>query len=529
MAKVRIIPSTINPLTQAPLGKTQKRKVAAYARVSTDSDEQYTSYEMQVKYYRKFILEHDGWDYVDVYADEGITGTNTKKRDSFNQMINDALDGKINLIITKSISRFARNTLDTISITRKLKAAGVEVFFEKEGLWTFDSKSELILTIMASIAQEESRSISANVTMGKRWGMQEGKVSFAYKNFLGYKKENGKIVIDEEQAIIVRRIYSMFLKEGKTCSGIAAQLKKEGILTPSGSSANWQKNTVLSILTNEKYKGDALLQKTFTANFLEHNTKKNNGQLPQYYVENSHPAIIDKYEWEQVQNELARRQEIGRKYSSNGAFASKLICEDCGGFYGLKVWHSNSKFKKSILQCNRKFDKGKDRCQTPHLTEDEVKEMFVRAYNETMKDKTKVIEDTEAVIGMLTNTDEIDKRIASFTSEIEIVSELVKKLIRDNSSAAQSQDDYQAKYNELSSRYDEAKKALEEAMQDKIYKQGQGIKLQSFLESLKQKESVLDEWNEELWMIMVEKATVHRDKSITFKFYNGKETTIAAV
>lgn len=209
---------------------------------------------------------------------------------------------------------------------------------------------------MASIAQEESRSISANVTMGKRWGMQEGKVSFAYKNFLGYKKENGEIVIDEEQAIIVRRIYSMFLKEGKTCFGIAVQLKKEGILTPSGNSANWQKNTVLSILTNEKYKGDVLLQKTFTANFLEHNTKKNNGQLPQYYVENSHPAVIDKYELEQVQTELARRQKIVRKYSGSGAFASKLICEDCRGFYGLKVWHYNSKFRKSILQCNRKFD-----------------------------------------------------------------------------------------------------------------------------------------------------------------------------
>lgn len=229
-----------------------------------------------------------------------------------------------------------------------------------------------------------------------------------------------------------------------------------------------------------------------------------------------------------MQTELARRQEIGRKYSGNGAFASKLICEDCGGFYGLKVWHSNSKFKKSILQCNRKFDKGKDRCQTPHLAEDEVKEMFVRAYNVTMKDKTKVIEDTEAVIEMLTSTDDIDRRISSLTSEIEIVSELVKKLIRENSSAAQSQEDYKAKYNELSLRYDEAKKALEEAMQDKTYKQGQGIKLQSFLESLKQIESVLDEWNEELWMIMVEKAIVHRDKSITFKFYNGKETTIAA-
>lgn len=231
---------------------------------------------------------------------------------------------------------------------------------------------------------------------------------------------------------------------------------------------------MLSILTNEKYKGDALPQKTFTVNFLEHNTKKNNGQLPQYYVENSHPAIIDKYEWEQVQTELARRQEIGRKYSGNGTFASKLICEDCGGFYGLKVRHSNSKFKKSILQCNRKFDKGKDRCQTPHLTEDEVKEMFVRAYNETMKDKTKVIEDTEAVIEMLTNADDIERRIASLTSEIGIVSEMVKKLIRDNSSVAQSQDDYQAKYNELSSRYDKAKKRLRKQCKIKLTSKAKG-------------------------------------------------------
>lgn len=190
------------------------------------------------------------------------------------------------------------------------------------------------------------------------------------------------------------------------------------------------------------------------------NIKKNYRRLSRYYVENSHIAIINRYGWEHVQAELARRKEIGRSYSRAGAFASKLVCEDCGGFYGMKVGHSNSKFKKMILQCNNKFKKGKSRCQTPHLTEDEVKEMFIRAYNEIMKDKTKVIEDTEAVIAMLTNTDEIDKRIALLTSEIEIVSELVKKLVRENSSAAQSQDDYQIKYNELSSRHDKNKKLV---------------------------------------------------------------------
>ena len=222
-------------------------------------------------------------------------------------MIKDALDGKIDLIITKSISRFARNTLDTISYTRKLKAKGIEVYFEKENLWSLDDKTEFLLTIMASMAQEESRSISQNVTMGKRWGMKEGRVSWAYSNMLGYKKENGKIVVVENEAILVRQIYQLFLRGGKTCTGIAEYLKAQGIPTPSGKSYKWTKNTINSILRNEKYKGDALLQKTYTTDYLEHRVEKNRGHLPQYYVENSHPAIIDKEEWEIVQAELMRR------------------------------------------------------------------------------------------------------------------------------------------------------------------------------------------------------------------------------
>jgi len=296
MAKVRVIPSTINPVTLSPLDQISRRKVAAYARVSTDDEEQATSYETQVKHYTEFIQKKPEWEYVKVYADDGISGTSTKRRDGFNEMIKDALDGKIDLIITKSISRFARNTLDTISYTRKLKAKGIEVYFEKENLWSLDEKTEFLLTIMASMAQEESRSISQNVTMGKRWGMKEGRVSWAYSNMLGYKKENGKIMVVENEAILVRKIYQLFLREGKTCSGIAEYLKENGIPTPSGNSYNWTKNTINSILRNEKYKGDALLQKTYTADYLEHKVEKNRGHLPQYYVENSHPAIIDKEE-----------------------------------------------------------------------------------------------------------------------------------------------------------------------------------------------------------------------------------------
>jgi len=309
MGKVRVIPSTINPLTQQSINSSERRKVAAYARVSTDSDEQYSSYEAQVKYYKEFIQERIDWDYVNVYADEGISGTSTKRRASFNLMIKDALEGKINLIITKSISRFARNTLDTITHIRKLKTAGVEVYFEKENLWTFDSKSEMVLSMLAAIAQEESRSISENVKMGIRWGYKEGKVKMPYKNFLGYDKVDGKIVINKNEAEIVKLIYRLFLRDGWSRSAIAEFLNNNNYSKPSKKTA-WTTLNITSILTNEKYKGDALLQKGYVENYLDHTVKKNNGVLTQYYVENSHPGIIDKEEWNLVIEELSSRDRF---------------------------------------------------------------------------------------------------------------------------------------------------------------------------------------------------------------------------
>ena len=526
MAKVTVIPSTINPITQLSINDNSLRKVAAYARVSTNSDEQYTSYEAQVNYYRKLILDRPDWEYINVYADEGMSGTNTKKRVSFNKMIADALNGKVNLIITKSISRFARNTLDTISYVRKLKENGIEVFFEKENLWTLDPKSELILTIMASIAQEESRSISQNVTWGKRVGFQEGKVSFAYNSFLGYKKEDDKIVIDEDQAVIVKLIYRKFLVEGKTATGIAKYLKSQYIKTPSGKSANWQKNTVNSILTNEKYKGDALLQKTYTENYLEHSVVKNTGQIPQYYVENNHQAIIDRDMWEQVQVELQRRDQMGAQYSSSDNFASKLMCEDCGGFYGKKKWHSNSKYSRFIYQCNNKFHKHKDKCQTPNLTEEDIKLKFIKAYNLVMEDKQRIISDSNEVIELLTDTTKIDYEISNINDELIITAELVNKLVKENSKTSISLEEYNKKYDELSNRYEKLQAKHEELLKVKSGKQGQALKMKSFLVNLTQSEDKLDDWNESLWMLMVESATVHRDSSITFMFHNGEGAKI---
>ena len=307
---VTVIPPTIQPITHLARNAVVRRRVAAYARVSTSSEEQLTSYEAQVDYYTRFIQSKPEWEFVRVYTDEGISAVNTKKREGFNQMVRDALDGKIDLIVTKSVSRFARNTVDSLVTVRKLKEKGVEVYFEKENIYTLDSKGELLITIMSSLAQEESRSISENVTWGQRKRFADGKVSLPYSHFLGYRKgDNGLPEIVPEEAETVRWIYSLFLS-GKTTGSIASLLTREGIPTPAGKK-KWAASTVESILKNEKYKGDALLQKAFTVDFLTKKQKKNEGEVPQYYVENSHPAIIDPAEWKLVQRELERRKAIG--------------------------------------------------------------------------------------------------------------------------------------------------------------------------------------------------------------------------
>ncbi len=246
---VTIIPATTTQFSPLRLGVAAKKRVAAYARVSTDTEEQHSSYEAQVDYYTRNIQENENWEYIDVYTDEGISATNTKRRGGFNRMIADALNGKLDMIITKSVSRFARNTVDTLTNVRLLKEKGVEVYFEKENIYTMDSKGELLITIMSSLAQEESRSISENVTWGQRKRFADGKVSLPYGQFLGYEKgKDGLPKIVESEAVTIRVIYRLFL-EGKTPSGIANHLTQSEVPTPSGK-LKWPVSTVESILTN---------------------------------------------------------------------------------------------------------------------------------------------------------------------------------------------------------------------------------------------------------------------------------------
>ncbi len=270
---------------------TKRKRVAAYARVSVESERMQHSLSAQVSYYNSYIQKNPEWEFAGIYADYGISGTSLQKRDEFNRMLSDCEAGKIDLILTKSVSRFARNTVDSLTTIRLLKEHNVECYFEKENIWTFDSKGELLLTIMSSLAQEESRSISENVTWGHRKRFADGKVSVPYGRFLGYDRgEDGNLVVNEAEAVIIRRIYSLFL-EGLTPYAIAKKLTAEHIPTPGGKTI-WRGSTVRSILQNEKYKGDALLQKVFTTDFLSKKKKKNEGEVPQYYVEGNHEAII---------------------------------------------------------------------------------------------------------------------------------------------------------------------------------------------------------------------------------------------
>ena len=523
--KVVTIPPTVSRFTASPIAAPKKRKVAAYARVSTDSDEQFTSYAAQIDYYTQFIKARDDWSFVSVYTDEGITGTSTKHREGFKSMVADALAGKIDLIVTKSVSRFARNTVDSLTTIRQLKEHGVECFFEKENIWTFDGKGELLITIMSSLAQEESRSISENVTWGQRKRMADGKVSVPFDHFLGYERgPHGELVVNEEQARIVRKIYEWFL-EGLTPHAIAKKLTDMGIPTPRHGTKWWQ-GTVRSILTNEKYKGDALMQKYYTEDFLTKKQVLNQGVLPQYYVEGNHEAIIAPETFELVQQELIRRKEKQGRYSGVDIFASRIVCGQCGAYYGSKVWHSNqARYRRVIFRCNRKYEAG-SKCSTPHVTEEQVKLHFTTALNKLIACRDEIVADMNCTADELYDTTSLEAEKARLLDEMNILSDMMQAAISENARVALDQAEYQKRYDDLAERYaaikeqhDKTAAAIAEMLSAKAA-------TQQFITTLTSLEKPLVEFSPELWGMLLDHATVYADDDIRFTFRNGVEINV---
>ena len=521
MAKrVTAIPATLNRYSQQPVNSKKKRRVAGYGRVSTDSEEQATSYEAQVDYYTKYIQSRDDWEFAGMYTDEGITATNTKKRKGFQEMVDDALVGKIDLIITKSISRFARNTVDSLVTVRKLKEKGVEIYFEKENIWTLDSKGELLITIMSSLAQEESRSISENTTWGKRKSFSDGNASVGFKNFLGYDRgENGEFVVNREQAKTVQLIYKLFL-EGYSAYKIGIILTEQGVLTPMRKK-KWQTTTVMSILTNEKYKGDALLQKHYTEDFLTKKQKKNNGEIPQYYVEGHHEAIISPETFDLVQAEMLKRKNMDGRYSGVGIFSSKIKCGECGCWFGSKVWHSNDKYRRVIYRCNSKF-KGDKKCETPHITENEIKDAFISATNQLITDKDEILANIETIIEIACNTESLEIKETDLQDKMSALVERVKKCISENAQTVQDQEVYQKKYDELVEKYEKTKEEHDKVTNAIIAKNDKREIIQGFMRGLEQQNGLLTEFDEGLWGSLVEYITVNKEE-IKVTFRDGTE------
>lgn len=338
----------------------QIMRVAAYARVSTDLTAQLDSLEAQIDYYAKKVAEHKGWVLAGIYADEGRTGTSYIHRVEFNRMIADCENGKIDMIITKSVSRFARNTVDALKHIRKLKEYGIGVFFERENIWTLDSKGEFLITLLTSLAQEEARSISENTTWGKRKRFADGKYSVGYSTFLGYDRgmEKCTFVINESQARIVRLIYRMYL-QGYSFGGIADFLTSCGIKTPAHSEI-WYSSVVKGILTNEKYKGDALLQKQYTVDFLTKKRRKNNGEFKQYYVENGHDAIVERQVFDYIQEQIKQDNQYKHRISKVDIYSSMFVCGNCGNWFCSRTGHSNTKYKATYLGCRTRFEVDSD-------------------------------------------------------------------------------------------------------------------------------------------------------------------------
>lgn len=393
---------TIIPATKMQEQKALKRqlRVAAYCRVSTEEEEQQSSYEAQCTYYTDKIMSNPEWSLVRIFADEGLSGTSTEHRKDFKAMIKYCKQQRIDLILTKSISRFARNTLDTINYTRMLRAMGIGIYFEKENINTLDMDSEMLITLLGAFAQAESESISRNVAWGKRQAMREGKVSYHYKNFYGYRKgADGTPEIVEEQAEVYRRIVKQLL-DGYSLRNIRDNLITDGV--PYQDGKEWSVTTIRNMLSNEKYCGDALLQKTFVEDCISRKVVKNTGQREQVLVENCHPAIITRDQHKTVLAELARRSAITSPsskqastgmacYSSKYALTERLVCGECGTLYRRCVWKRNGT-EKVVWRCVSRLDYGTKYCHnSPTMEETALQSAILGVLNSAMSGKHTLI------------------------------------------------------------------------------------------------------------------------------------------
>lgn len=536
-SRVRIIPAKARTgRTEANPGG-QKKRIAVYARVSTDSEMQASSYDLQVAHYKDYVSKNPAWTLVDVYADEGISGTSTKNRTEFNRMIQDCEEGRIDYILTKSISRFARNTLDCISRIRMLKnlRPAVGVFFEKENIDTLDSKSELFLTILSSMAQEESRSVSENTKWGVQKRFQQGIVHMPTTFFLGYDTtEDGEIVINEEQATVVRRIFREFL-EGKGCPRIAKGLTRDGLKTGKGNKT-WTSDAVYKILKQEKYQGHCLAQKTVTIDFLTHKRVRNHDIQPQYYVKNTHPAIISEETFEAVQQEMKRRslmmRDPDKKYrqhfSGHSPFSNQYFCGECGRPVIRRRMTSSRKGEKyyiSAWQCRVTAGRDPDYkdCKTSYVHETDLENAFMKIMREMKENPDEVIEEANQAIEKASLSPPEQQRLEELNKQIETLTDRISDLAAKESATRDAI--YDATLRHLIYEQEilqQERDSLEENMQEQLYLEKQ---FQSILVLLEETEK-LEDFDVTLFKKTIERGIIYKERIVEFQFKCGVKRTL---
>ncbi len=505
-----------------------KKRVCAYCRVSTAQEEQESSFESQVNYYTQYITNRNDWTLVDIYADEGISGTNTAKRKDFLRMIDDCMAGKIDMIITKSISRFARNTVDCLHYVRKLKEKGIAVYFETENIDTLGSTGELLLTILSGLAQDSSRNQS-DVT---RWGIQRqfenGRVLVNTTRFLGYdKNDEGELVINEKEAEIVRRIFNEYL-EGKSYNAIAKGLTRDGIKTGAGNT-KWWDSTINGILENEKYYGDALLQKTLTIDFLKHKRIDNKGQAQQFMIEGNHPPIIPKELFDRIQAEKARRaakfnniEGDRQKYSNKYPFSGKVFCSDCGNVYRRRQWNSNNPSMKFVWQCKTYIQKGKEACSAKAVDEETLKDAFVRVFNQLYEGRDGFIKALVENIEKVLLHKPSNMQIEALDNKIEKMKIELKRLIRFQTSNGVDEEVFREEYKRVSEELEKLRLQRVDIDKDSILKESLKGRIDEIIEIIKGRQEALQEFDEEIFNALVAKIEVISPTHFIFELKSGK-------
>ncbi len=507
-------------------------RVAAYCRVSTDDEEQLTSYEAQKNYYTDKIMTNKEWTMAGIFADEGITGTSARKRPEFLRMIRQCKQGKIDIVLTKSISRFARNTVDCLNYVRALKELGIAVIFEKENMNTLEIDSEILITMLGAFAQSESESISANVRWGIRQAMKEGKATIQYKYLYGYRKgDDGKPEIIPDQAEVVRKIYDLFLS-GTPVRGIQEYLN-ENAVPNINSEPKWARSAIDSILTNEKYCGDVLLQKTYIDDCINKKVKKNTGQLPMYLVQNHHEGIISRETFDAAQAELAHRSAgkspskknapTGRsRYNSKYALSDRLYCGECGTRYQRCTWRNRDGSKRIVWRCVSRVDYGSKYCHdSPTLDEEPLHRAILAAINSTVRDKDSIVYNLKAAMekelapaaGQQLSLSEIDSQLEQLNTEF---SKVLAEASESGNQAAYSDRfrDIMQHQTELKAQRNEIQRMLAESGKAAAH-------IEQCRQAAETTPSAITEWDEALIRQVVESVTVETGSEIIVALKSG--------